>query len=379
MSKNTSSGATSVGIIGCGMVSAAYLKNSRKFSAFDIIAVADQRPDAAQDRSNEFGINKACSVDEILDDPAIEMIINLTPHSAHGPVALSVLEAEKHVYNEKPMAVHLEEGQSMLSLANKKGLYIGCGPDTFFGGAWQTARQFIDAGNIGQPVAASACLMAFRQPQIANTTAKSTEYVNFYRTNFYDFGVTWSFDRGPYYLNALIHLLGPIRRVTASTRNVWGEKREFKDVVKTPTHFAGIMDFHSGVVGTILVSSDVHSTNLPHIEIYGTEGSLRCIDPNNFGGPIYFRPSSKNEFVEVECNYSYNQNSRGVGVADMAKSVRNQRPIRASGEMGYHVIEVIHALHQASAEGQHIELSSTCLQPQPLPLGLSDWEIDDQG
>ena len=148
MSKNTSSGATSVGIIGCGMVSAAYLKNSRKFSAFDIIAVADQRADAAQDRSNEFGINKAYSVDEILDDPAIEMIINLTPHSAHGPVALSVLEAEKHVYNEKPMAVHLEEGQSMLSLANKKGLYIGCGPDTFFGGAWQTARQFIDAGNI---------------------------------------------------------------------------------------------------------------------------------------------------------------------------------------------------------------------------------------
>lgn len=377
MSQNTSSGPTSVGVIGCGMVSGTYLKNSLNFSAFDILAVADQRIDAAQARSDEFGIAKAYSVEEILADPMIEIIINLTPHSAHGPVALSVLEAGKSVYNEKPMAVHLAEGQKMLSLANKNGLYVGSGPDTFFGGAWQAARQFIDAGSIGQPVAASACLMAFRQPTVKTTEPISTEYANFYSTNFFDFGVTWSFDRGPYYLNALIHLLGPIRRVTASTRNVWGEKQEFKELVKTPTHFAGVMDFDSGVIGTMLISSDVHSTNLPHIEIYGTEGSLRCVDPNNFGGAIYFRSSAKDDFVEIDSPYGYNQNSRGVGVADMATAIRNNRPVRAGGEMGYHVIEIIHALHQASVEGRHIELTSTCPQPKPLPLGLPDWEIDN--
>ena len=379
MSEKMLSLPTKVGVIGCGMVSATYLKNSFDFKAFDIVAVADQRIDAAQARAEEFGIAQACSVEELLADPEIEIVINLTPHSAHGPVALSVLEAGKSVYNEKPMAVHLEEGRQMLALAQKKGLQVGCGPDTFFGGAWQTARQLIDQGKIGQPVAASACLMAFRAPSSNDDTigTKSGEYVNFYRTNFFDFGVTWSFDRGPYYLNALIHLLGPIRRVTGSAKNTWGEQEPFKDLVKTPTHFAGVMDFESGTIGTLLISSDIHSTSLPHIEVYGTGGSLRCIDPNNFGGAIYLRQSARDDFVEVDCAYGYNQNSRGVGVADMATATRHQRPFRASGEMGYHVIEVVHALHRASAEGQHIELTSTCLQPKPLPLGLADWEIDD--
>ena len=358
-----------VGIIGCGAISGIYLKNSKLFDAFDIIAVADTRLDAAQSRAEEYDVAKACSVEELLADPEVEIVINLTPHSAHGPVGIATLEAGKSTYNEKPLAVYRKDGQKMLELAKNKGLRVGGAPDTFFGGAWQTARKLIDDGAIGEPVGASICLMAPKRPGPV-PEAKPGEYINFYQTNFFEFGVTWLFDRGPYYLNAIIHLLGPVRRVTGSVKKTWDE-------VDVATHFAGIMDFANGAVGTFLISSDAHGTGLPHIEVYGKEGSLRCIDPNNFGGPIYLRKADSGELVEAECKHGYNDNSRGVGVADMAMGIRNGRPHRASGEMVYHVVDILNAMHDASNENRHIELESTCIQPAPLPLGLEEWSIDE--
>ncbi len=360
-----------VGIIGCGAISGAYLKNSKLFDAFDIVAVADTRPEASQSRAEEYDVPKACNVEELLADPEIEIVINLTPHSAHGEVGIATLEAGKSPYNEKPLAVYREDGQKMLELAKSKGLRVGGAPDTFFGGAWQTARRLIDEGAIGEPVGAFACLMAPNRPRPeGQQKAKPGEYISFYRTSFFEFGVTWGFDRGPYYLNALISLLGPVRRVTGSAKTTW-------DSVDTPTHFAGVLDFANGAVGTIILTSDVHGTGLPHVEVYGKDGTLRCIDPNNLGGPIYLRKSDSRELVEVECKHGYNGNSRGVGVADMAVGIRNGRPHRASGEMAYHVIDIVNALHDASEENRHIELQSTCSQPAPLPPGLEDWTIDD--
>ncbi len=358
-----------IGIIGCGAISGAYLKNSKLFAAFDVVAVADTRLDAAQSRAEEYDIPKACSVEELLADPEIEVVINLTPHSAHGPVGIAVLEAGKSIYNEKPLAVHREDGLKMLELARSKGLRVGGAPDTFFGGAWQTARKLIDEGAIGEPVGSFTCLMAFKKPGEQQQAAPG-EYLSFYRTSFFEFGVTWSFDRGPYYLHALIHLLGPVSRVTGSAQTAWAE-------VNTPTHFAGVMDYANGAVGTLLITSDVHGTGLPHIEIYGTEGSIQCIDPNNFGGQIYLRKPDSRDLVPVECEHGYNGNSRGVGVADMVTAMRSGRPHRASGEMAYHVVDIVNALHDASKENRHIELQSTCDQPAPLPLGLEDWTIDD--
>lgn len=366
-----------VGIIGCGAISATYLKNSKLFDAFEVVAVADTRPEAAQSRATEHDVPKACSVEELLADPGIEIVINLTPHRAHGEVGIAVLESGKSIYNEKPLAVYREDGQQMLSLAERKELRAGCAPDTFFGGAWQTARKLIDEGAIGEPVGASVCLMAYKAPRRGQPQPRPDGYVSFYQTDFFEFGVTWGFDRGPYYLTAVINLLGPVRRVTSSARNTWGEKAEFSDMVKTPTHFAGVMDFANGAVGTLLITSDVHGTGLPHIEIYGSEASLRCIDPNNFGGQLYLRKSDSRDLAPVECQYGYNQNSRGVGVADMATAIRNGRPHRASGEMAYHVIDIVNALHEASNENRHIELRSTCSRPAPLPLGLADWTVDD--
>lgn len=359
-----------VGIIGCGAISATYIKNSKLFDAFDVIAVADVRPEAAQSRAKEFDVPKACSVDELLADPDIEIVINLTPHLAHAQVGIATLEAGKSTYNEKPLAVHREDGLRMLALASARGLRVGGAPDTFFGGAWQTARKLIDEGAIGEPVGASACLMAYKAPSSSPPQPRPDGYISFYLTDFFEFGVTWIFDRGPYYLTALISLLGPVRRVTGSAKKTWSQ-------VKVPTHFAGVMDFANGAVGTLLITSDVHATGLPHIEIYGTEGSLRCIDPNNFGGQLFLRKPDNHDLVPVECQFGYNQNSRGVGVADMAVAIRNGRPHRASGEMAYHVIDIVNALHEASNENRHIELQSTCSRPAPLPQGLADWAVDE--
>ena len=368
--------AAKVGILGCGAISRKYLENSKLFGAFDVVAVADTRLDAAQARADEHGIAKACGVDELLSDPEVEIVVNLTPHGAHGELGVATVEAGKSTYNEKPLCVRREDGQKMLAVAAEKGVRVGAAPDTFFGGAWQTARKLIDDGVIGDPIGASICLLAYKAPQRATPEPGADGYVSFYRTNFFDFGVTWSFDRGPYYLTAVINLLGPVRRVTASTAKPWAD-RGFADMVQSPTHFAGILDFANGAVGTFLITSDFHGTGLPHVEIYGTEGSLRCIDPNCFGGQLLLRKPDSRDLVPVECAFGYNDNSRGVAVADMAAAIRSGRPHRASGEMAYHVVDIVHALHEASDQGRHIELESTCDRPAPLPQGLDDWTIDD--
>ncbi len=319
----------------------------------------------------------------LVGGPRIEIVINLTPHKVHGPLGIKILEAGKSVYNEKPFAVYREDGQKMLALATAKGLRVGGSPATFFGGAWQMARKLIDEGAIGEVVGASPCLLARHAPPPSARAGARTEakpsYVSFYSTDFFEFGVTWSFDRGPYYLNALINLLGPVSRVTGSARATWTERMENDGSmvqVHTPTHFASVMDFASGAVGTFTITSDAYDTGLPHIEIYGAKGSLRCIDPNNFGGTIYLRTADSPELVPVETVFGYNGNSRGVGVADMAAALRSGRPHRASGEMAYHAVDIVHAMHEASAQNRHIMLASTCAQPAALPEGLADWTID---
>jgi predicted dehydrogenase len=365
-----------IGIIGCGAISAAYLKNSKQFAAFDVVAVADTRLDAAKARAAEFDVPKALSVDQILADPEVELIINLTPHRVHGPVGLAVLEAGKHVYNEKPLAVLREDARKLIDTAARKGLRVGGAPDTFFGGAWQTARKVIDEGAIGEPVGAFINLHARATPR---PRPQEDGYMSFYLTDFFEYGGGWAFDRGPYYLNATINLIGPIRRVTGSAHVTWPEREQGGQMrkVNAPSHVAGLLDFANGAVGQFLMTADVYGTGLPHIEIYGSSGSLRCIDPNNFGGQLYLRKADSPDLVPVENQFGYNSNSRGVGVADMVTAIRSGRPHRASGEMAYHVVDTITAMHEASAENRHITLQSTCERPAPLPPGLADWTIDD--
>jgi predicted dehydrogenase len=371
-----------VGIIGAGTISGKYLENSKKFDAFDVVAIADVRIDGAERRAEEYGVPKACGVDDLLADPDVEIVINLTPHRVHGAVGIQVLEAGKHVYNEKPLSVYREDGQKMLAIAKEKGLRVGGAPDTFFGGAWQTARAIIDRGTIGEPVGAYANLHA--RPNANNTrrpggASPQAGYISFYATDFYEYGGGTIFDRGPYYLNALIHLLGPFTKVAGMNRITWPLREHGGKTVevKVPSHATASLQFANEAICTFLMTSDVYSTDLPHIEIYGSEGSLRCIDPNNFGGEIYLRRPDSTELEPVPCEFGYNDNSRGVGVADMSRAIANDRPHRAHGDMAYHVVDVINSIVDSSDSGQHITLASTCAQPAPLPAGLEDWTIDD--
>ena len=361
-----------VGVIGCGTISKTYLQVMKTLEILDVVACADILPERAAARAAEFGVPKACSVEELLADPDVQIVVNLTIPRAHGEVGLAALEAGKSVYNEKPLAVEREEGRRLLQIASAKGLRVGGAPDTFLGGGIQTCRKLIDDGVIGEPVAAVAFMMSHGH----ETWHPDPDF-------YYQPGGGPMFDMGPYYLTALVSLIGPIRRVTGSARVTFPErtitsqpKHGQKIQVNTPTHIAGVLDFANGAVGTIITSFDVWPANLPRIEIYGTEGSLSVPDPNTFNGPVrLWKPETK-EWTEVPLTHGYTKNSRGIGVADMAYALRSGRPHRANGDLAYHVLDVMHAFLDASRENEHVQIASTCERPAALPVGLTEGELD---
>jgi predicted dehydrogenase len=359
-----------MGVIGCGTISGIYLETTRHLKILEVLACADLYLERAQARAAAFEVPRACSVEELLADPEIELVINLTVPAAHAEVALAALEAGKHVYNEKPLAISRADARRILDLAAARGLLVGSAPDTFLGGGLQTCRKLIDDGWIGEPVAAVAAMMS-RGPERWHPDPA------FY----YQRGAGPMLDMGPYYLTALVSLLGPVRRVTGSTRITFPERtitsapRYGETIpVQTPTHIAGVLDFASGVVGTIITSFDVWASSLPRIEIYGTRGSLSVPDPNTFGGPVRVRRAGAQEWSEVPLTHGYSENSRGIGVAEMAYALRAGRPHRASGALAYHILDLMLAFEESSEQGCHIEITSACERPAPLPLGVLDEE-----
>lgn len=291
----------------------------------------------------------------------------------HASVNLQILEAGKCAHTEKPFAVDKAEGQAVLDLAQAKGLCTGGAPDTFLGGGLQTCRKLIDDGWIGEPVAATA-FMAAHGPEGWHPNPDF----------FYQKGGGPMFDMGPYYLTALVSLLGPVRRVTGSARASFSqrvitnpEQRTGERIdVEIPTHITGVMDFASGPVGTIVTSFDVWSHNLPRIEIYGSEGSLSVPDPNTFDGPVRVRRAGQQDWHEVPLTHSGDV-GRGIGVADMAYGLRSGRPHRASGELAYHVVELMHSFHEASETGSHVMIESQVQRPAALPMGLRAGTLDE--
>lgn len=357
-----------VGLVGSGTISAIYLKNCARHPILEVVSCSDLLPERAAARGQEYGV-RACSVAEALANPEIEVILNLTVPKAHAEVALAALEAGKSVYSEKPLAVTRDEGRRILGLAREKGLLVGCAPDTFLGGGIQTCRKLIDDGWIGEPVAATAFMMSHGH----ETWHPDPEF-------YYKPGGGPMFDMGPYYLTALVNLIGSVRRVTGSARITFPQRTvtsepKFGHVidVEVPTHVAGVMDFANGAVGTIITTFDVWAADLPRIEIYGTEGSLQVPDPNTFGGPVRVRRAGAKEWSDMPLTHGYSENARGLGLADMAYALRAGRPHRASGELAYHVLDVMQAFHDASAQGRHVALESAADRPEPLPLGLQDY------
>ncbi|MCT8139959.1 Gfo/Idh/MocA family oxidoreductase [Anaerobacillus sp. CMMVII] len=353
-----------IGIIGCGNISSIYMQNIPSFDHLELVACADLDVERARAQAEKFNIQNAYSVSEILDDPDVDLIINLTIPKAHAQVCIQALEAGKHVYVEKPLAVTREEGQMILDVAKGKGLLVGSAPDTFLGGGMQTARHLIEKSEIGTPIGASAFMIG-----------RGHEHWHPDPGFYYDEGGGPMFDMGPYYLTALVNLLGPIRRLSGSTRISYPERTILSQPkagtiiqVKTPTHIAGTIEFSSGVIGTITTSFDAFGgSTLPPIEIYGSKGTLLVPNPNTFGGPVRIRKREEKEFVEVPLTHHYAGNSRGIGVADMALAILTGKPHRANGELAFHVLEAMHGFHDSSESGTFYRMQSTCEKPEAFP------------
>ncbi len=360
-----------IGIIGCGNISGIYLEKSQTFRVLEVAGCADLIHERAVSQGEKYGV-PARSIGDLIHDPEIKIIVNLTVPNAHASVAIEVLEAGKSVYNEKPLAITRDDAQKMLQLAEKKGQRVGCAPDTFLGAGLQTCRHVIDQGLIGEPVAATAFMLCHGH----ESWHPSPEF-------YYEVGGGPMFDMGPYYLTALIHLLGPVKRVCGSPRITFPErtitsqpKYGKKVIVEVPTHVAGIMDFESGAVGTMITSFDTWAHSLPCMEIYGSEGTMRVPDPNTFGGKVEIWRAKHKEWEPVALTHGYVENTRSLGVADMATAMESGRKHRASGALSYHVLDIMHSFHDASNAGRTIELSSLVERPAAFPLGMTPGILD---
>ena len=362
-----------VGVIGCGNISGIYLEVGQTFELLEIVAVADLIPERAQAQAAKYGIPRACSPEELLADPEIEIVINLTIPNAHAEVGLKVVQAGKSVYNEKPLTISRADARRLLETAQANGVRVGGAPDTFLGGGLQTCRKLIDDGWIGEPIAATAFMLCHGH----ESWHPSPEF-------YYQVGGGPMFDMGPYYLTALVSLMGPVERVSGSTRITFPQrtitsKPKYGTIVdvEVPTHVAGLLDFTSGAIATIVTSFDVWAAEVPRIEIYGTRGTLSVPDPNTFGGPVRLRLAGSNDWSDVPLTHGYAKNTRSIGVADMAYGLRTGRPHRANGEMAYHVLDIMHAVHDAAESGKRVNLTSTCSRPAPFPLGLLEGRLDE--
>jgi len=351
-----------VGIIGCGNASGKYAEAVRGFGGLRIAACADLDPGRAQALAERHGIPKVVSVDRLLADAEIDLVLNLTVPAVHGAVGLEILKAGKHVYSEKPLARKRREAREMIGFAREKSLRIGCAPDTFLGSGLATCRALIDGGAIGEPVGGAAFMMG---PGLESWHPDPA--------GFYQKGGGPLFDMGPYYLTALTALLGPVRRVCGSARISFPERTIGSHPlagqsipVETPTHIAAVLDFESGPVVTLTTSFDVQAHGMPPMEIYGSEATLALPDPGTFGGPVRIRRLGAAEWTEVPLRPGYGPECLGLGLAEMADAIRGEREHRANSRMAYHVLDIMHSILDSSGDDRHIEITSAMTRPAAL-------------
>ncbi len=344
-----------LGILGCGAIAPAYLQNFRQHfgEIVEVVACADVVAEAAVKRTREFGIPLACAPDELLANSQVELIVNLTPASVHHAVNLSILRARKHLFSEKPLALSREQGREILATAAAGGLRVGGAADTFLGPGLQFCRQLIDAGEIGIPIAAQAFVSVGQ--------FQSEHYHNFYRGALLDLG--------PYYIAAMVTLLGPIVRIASAAEIRFPEKThpaEGANAGKTfkvgfPSTLAAALTFADGSVGSLLSSCDV-SGYYPRVEIHGSLGTLVLNDANSYQGEITLIGPKKNQ--TFKSMPGFREAGRGLGAAEMAVALRENRAPRSSGELMYHVLETMLAMQ----EGGPREIESRIDRPAPFDL-----------
>ena len=370
-----------VGLIGCGRISDIYLKTLSKFEQVQVTTCASLDLAESQAKAEQHNIPRVGTVDNVIADPEIDCILNLTIPAAHADISRRALLADKHVYSEKPVVTELAEGRELLNLAKARNLRIGCAPDTFLGGRWQTVRRLIDAGAIGRPTGV-----------FAHVGTHGTERHHPNPDFYYAKGGGPLLDLGPYYLTAMVFCFGPIAQV-AGMGNKASKQRMIENgprngemmPVEVNTHSLSLIEFENGVLGSMTMSFDVWDSETPRFEIYGEKGVISIPDPdpvhgaNDFHGPVWLRtretsrwshqprPTGRDHWQEVTNHHGFNENSRGLGLLDLALAVRENRPVRASGELAFHVFEAMDAIERAQKFGVYQTIGSSCGIPAPLP------------
>ena len=360
-----------VGVIGCGTVSEPYLRNMTASPALDVVACSDLVMERAEARAAQFGIPGVCTQSDLLADAAIDIVVNLTVPRAHFDVNLSALQAGKHVWTEKPLAMDRSEAASLLRVASERGLRIGCAPDTVLGDGLQTSRRLLDDGAIGLPLAGAAFFMS------PGPESWHPDPVFLYQQ-----GAGPLYDVGVYYLSALVNLLGPVTSVTAYGRVLYPERvigsgphagETFS--VGTDTYVSAILRFENEALVTLVATFGVWGAELPKVQVYGSGGVLEVPDPNTFGGPVRLnRHGEEGGLQEVPLAFDHTagcRNCRGLGVADLAEAVREGRQPRASGAIAHHVLDVMQSIGESARLGRQVEVGSTCERPAPMPLGTA--------
>ena len=364
-----------IGMVGVGNISGIYLQNiTGLFRDIELTAVCDLVREKAERAQAEYDIPKLYdTMEELFADPEIDIGLNLTRPYEHFDVTSAALRAGKHVYSEKPLGATWEEGKALAALAEERGLMLGGAPDTFLGAGIQTCRRLIDDGFIGRPIGAAAAMVCHGHESWHPDPA-------FY----YQFGGGPLLDMGPYYITALVNLLGGVRAVTGVAATSFPQRtitsRPLAGAVidvEVPTHVNGILQFDGGAVGTILTSFDVYAPEQTRLEIYGTEGTLYLPDPNGFGGPVrLLRPEDGGTPKEIPLLYDYPGNSRGLGLADMAVALETGRPARAPHAQTLHVLEVMTAIQRSSDAGRTVELETRYTPRAPMVKAVLPGVLD---
>lgn len=365
-----------IGIIGCGTISSAYLKGADASPWLSVSAVADINPTAAQSQAAIFGV-AAVDSEALLADPDIDLVVNLTIPAVHAAVSTQIVEAGKHVYSEKPLALSVDEAAALLSLAKARGVRVGCAPDTFLGAAHQAARNAVDAGGIGELLGGALAFLS-----------RGMEAWHPNPDFFFKAGGGPILDLGPYYITQLVNLAGPVASVSATSgrgyasRTIGSGQRQGDVIpVELPTSVSALLTLESGARITLDASWDVWKHVRSPIELYGTQGSLLVPDPNFFGGSVQrserdgdWQDVSSSDFAFGKGNRTLRSGKvvadyRAAGVGEMAAAIRQNRPHRASGELALHVLDVLDCIMQAAGQHREVKIESTCERPLPLPTG----------
>lgn len=357
-----------IGIVGCGNISAAYLTNLTASEDVEVVACADEVLERARQRASEFGVPRACDTEGLLSDPEVELVVNLTVPTAHAEVSLAALKAGKHVHSEKPLATNREDGRQIIDAARRRGLTVSCAPDTFLGAGLQTCLWLLEQGEMGEPLAASAFMLQSGPENWHPNPAI-----------FYGPGAGPLLDMGPYYLTALVCLLGPVRRVSGMSRILHPEVTIARGpmagqtiMVTAPTFVAGLLEFEQGAQAVLLTSFGIAGHDLPAMQLYGTKAIVEVPDPNAFGGRVRVRPNSEDStWREVPLSRGPSESGRdlrGLGVVDAARAIRSGSQPRASGELAFHVLDVMLSILESHEGGRPVRIASAVSRPALLPL-----------